>query len=206
MDRKQNSDQQQYRMNYYTGGVGAPAGYAVAVADRPGLYAASPYAALQTPYVAGQPSLTPSIQQYAAVRQQYAVVSQPSPYPSSQHAAAAAYYASPTATAYPTPTAVPLSSLQTMSTSSAQIPYLGTQYTPRIGVPAAMMRPASAGGYAGSSLYAMSAYNGVPAVSAQPGRAPYAVGPVGFAAGASLPPSASSPAYPNGSTFGVSPY
>ncbi|XP_076448858.1 uncharacterized protein LOC143285451 isoform X2 [Babylonia areolata] len=196
-------------MNYYPGSVAAPAGYAMAVADKPGLYAASPYAQIQSPYASGQPSLTPSMPHYAAVRQQYAVVSQPSPYPSGQHAAAtaAAFYASPT-TGYSTPAMVPLSSLQTMSSSSAQSPYLGTQYASRIGVPAAMLRPTSvaAAGYAGSSLYGMSAYNGLQAVPAQAGRTPYAVGPVGYAAGAGLPPSASSAAYPSASSYGVSPY
>lgn len=207
MNRKQISDQSQYRMNYYPGGVGTPVGYAMAVADKPGLYATSPYATIPSPYASSQPGLTPSIQHYAALRQPYAMVSQATPYPSTQHAAAAAYYASPTATAYGAPTAVPLSSLQTMSTST-QSPYLGTQYATGIGVQGAMLRPTSvaAGGYGGSPLYAMGAYSSLPTVPGQPSRTQYAMGPVGLAAGASLPASASNPAHPSASTYGVSPY
>ncbi|KAL8581146.1 hypothetical protein ACOMHN_033594 [Nucella lapillus] len=206
MNRKQNSDQPQYRMNYYQSGVGAPVGYAMAVADKPGLYATSPYASIPSPYASAQPGLTPSMPHYAAVRQQYAIVTQASPYPTSQHAAAAAYYASPTAAGYGAPTAVPLSSLQTMSTS-AQSQYLGAQYGAGMGMQAAVLRPSvAAGGYGGNPLYAMGAYSGLPTVQGQPGRTQYALAPMGMAAGASLPPSSSNPAHPSATTYGVSPY
>ena len=187
-----------YRMNYYPGGL-APAGYAVAAADKPGLYAASPYTAIASPYATGQPGLPPGMQHYAAATQQYAMVSQPSPYASTQHAAAA-YYATPSAACYAT-AGVPLSSLQTTSPQSAYL----TQYPAGVGVQRAMLGPtsATAAGYGGSPLYAASTYTGLPGVPGQPSRSPYGVGaPVGYAAATSLPPSATSQGYPGGTTFG----
>ena len=187
-------------MNYYPGGLApglAPAGYAVAAADKPGLYAASPYAAIPSPYATAQPGLPPGMQTYA--RQQYAIVSQPSPYTSTQHAAAA-YYASAGA-GYPATAGVPLS-LQTISSTSPQSAYLGAQYPGGVGVQAAMLGPTSvaAAGYGGSPLYATSSYTGLPGVPGQASRSPYGVAPVGFAAATTLPPS--SPAYPGANAYG----
>eukprot|EP00745_Piridium_sociabile_P030132 TRINITY_DN49904_c1_g2_i1.p1 TRINITY_DN49904_c1_g2~~TRINITY_DN49904_c1_g2_i1.p1 ORF type:complete len:209 (-),score=22.74 TRINITY_DN49904_c1_g2_i1:76-702(-) len=205
MNRKQNTDpQEHYRMNYYPAGM-TPAGYAVAAADKPGLYATSPYAGISYATAAGQPGLPPgTMQQYAAaaaVQQQYAMVSQASPY--SQHAAA--YYATPSGGFA---TTVPLSSLQTIPSSSPQAAYLSSY---PVGVQRAMLGPSSvsAAGYGGSPLYATSSYaaGGIPGVPGhQPGSRPqFGVAPVGFttAAATNLPPSVSSPAtYPGATGYG----
>ena len=186
-------------MNYYQGLTPnlTPAGYAVAAADKPGLYAASPYAPMPSPYATAQPGLPPGMQTFA--RQQYAIVSQPSPYTSTQHAAAA-YYASAGA-GYPATAGVPLS-LQTISSTSPQSAYLGAQYPGSIGVQTAMLGPTSvaAAGYGGSPLYATSTYAGLPTVPGQASRSPYGVAPVGFATAANLPPS--SPAFPGANAYG----
>ncbi|KAK7114622.1 TSC22 domain family protein 2-like isoform X2 [Littorina saxatilis] len=189
-------------MNYYPGGQ-APAGYAVAASDKPGLYAASPYAAMASPYATAQPGLPPGMQQYAAARQQYAVVSQASPYTSTQPTAAA-YYASAGAAGYPAGAGVPLSSLQMMSSAQQQA-YLGAQYPGGMGVQRAMMGPTSvaAAGYGGSPLYAASSYTGLTAMPAQPSRSPYAVAQVGYATAANLPPSASNPGPGYASAYGL---
>lgn len=183
--------QQQYRMNYYPGGL-APTGY-VAATDKPGLYAASPYATMPTAYAAAQPGIPAGMQRYAST-QHYAMVSQPSPYTSPQ--AAAAYYAS--AGAYPT---MPLSSLQTISSSSAQGAYLSGQYPTAVSFQAGQLCPTSvaAAGYGGSPLYAASTYTGLPAMPGQPSRA-YGVAPMGYTT--TNIPSASSPTYPGVTSFG----
>ncbi|KAL8590168.1 hypothetical protein ACOMHN_010363 [Nucella lapillus] len=206
MNRKQNTGnpdpQEHYRMNYYQTAIATPGGYAVATAaaDKPGLYAASPYAAIPSPYATGQPGLPPGMQHYAAATQQYAMVSQASPY--SQHAAAA-YYASPSG--YAATAGVPLSSLQTIPTSSPQSAYLSAQYPTAVGVQRAMLgpTPVTAAGYGGSPLYATSTYAGLQGVPAhQTSRQAYSMAPVGYATAASLPPSVTSPAYPGATNYG----
>lgn len=188
MNRKQNPDQQ-YMMNYYPGGL-APAGY-VAASDKPGLYAASPYAAIPSPYATAQQGIPAGMQRYAS-SQPYAMVSQPSPY--SQQAAAAAYYSA----AYPT---MQLSSLPTISSSNPQASYLAAtgQYPTAVGFQTGQLCPTSvaAAGYGGSPLYAASTYTGLPAVPGQPSRT-YGMAPIGYAT-ANIP---SSPTYPGATNFG----
>ncbi|XP_076470891.1 uncharacterized protein LOC143300841 isoform X2 [Babylonia areolata] len=182
-------------MNYFPAAI-APAGYAVAAADKPGLYAASPYAAIPSPYATAQPGLPPGMQHYAT--QQYAMVSQPSPY---SHAAAA-YYATPSAAGYAATAGVPLSSLQTIPSSTPQSAYLSAQYPAAVGVQRAMLgpTPVTAAGYGGSPLYAASTYTGLPGVPGQPSRPAFGVAPVGYATATNLPPS--SPGYPGATSFG----
>jgi hypothetical protein len=181
-------------MNYYPGGL--PAGYAVAASDKPGLYAASPYAASigASPYATapGQPGIA-AIQAYP--RQQYITVSQASPYSPAQ--AQQAYFAS---AGYATAGGVPLSSQQ-MQNAQAQA-YLQAQYQ---GAVQAAMYPTSvaAAGYGGSPLYATSSpYAGL-AVAGQPTRSPYGVAaPVGYTT-AGLQPGSGAPAgYLGGSAYG----
>lgn len=198
MNRKQTTDpQDHYRMNYYQTAI-APAGYAVAAADKPGLYAASPYAAIPSPYATAQPGLPPGMTHYAAATQQYAMVSQASPY--TQHAAAA-YYATPSAAGYAATAGVPLSSLQTIPSSTPQSAYLSAQYP--VGVQRAMLgpTPVTAAGYGGSPLYAASTYTGLPGMPAQTSRPTFGMAPVGYATAASLPPSVTSPAYPGATNY-----
>lgn len=180
-------------MNYYSGGL--PAGY-VPASDKPGLYAASPYAAIPSPYATAQAGIPAGMQRYPGT-QGYVMVSQPSTY--SQQAAA--YYASAGAAGYP---GIPLSSLQTISSSSPQAQYLSaSQYPGAVGYQAGQLCPTTlaAAGYGGSPLYAASTYPGLTAVPGQPSRN-YGVAPIGYPTG-SIP---SSPAYPGATSYGGPPY